>query len=87
MAYVIAKPCIGVKDTACVVVCPLDCIHPRKDEPGFSNSDQLFIDPDACIDCNMCTDECPVSAIFRDSDLPAEWQSFLDKNAAHFRHT
>src|SRR6266403_1659550 len=31
MAYVIAEPCIGTKDTACVDVCPVDCIHPAKD--------------------------------------------------------
>jgi NAD-dependent dihydropyrimidine dehydrogenase PreA subunit len=30
MAYVIAEPCIGTKDTACVDACPVDCIHPRK---------------------------------------------------------
>ena len=35
MAYVIAEPCIGTKDTACVDVCPVDCIHPRKDEPTY----------------------------------------------------
>ena len=35
MAYVIAEPCIGTKDTACVDVCPVDCIHPRKDEPAL----------------------------------------------------
>jgi NAD-dependent dihydropyrimidine dehydrogenase PreA subunit len=27
MAYVIAEPCIGTKDTACVDACPVDCIH------------------------------------------------------------
>ena len=30
MAYVIAEPCIGVKDTVCVDACPVDCIHPKK---------------------------------------------------------
>ena len=30
MTYVIAEPCIGVKDTACVDACPVDCIHPKK---------------------------------------------------------
>ena len=35
MAYVIAEPCINTKDTACVDVCPVDCIHPRKDEAAF----------------------------------------------------
>ena len=32
MTYVIAEPCIGTKDTACVDACPVDCIHPKKDE-------------------------------------------------------
>ena len=35
MAYIIAEPCIGTKDTACVEVCPVDCIHPMKDADGF----------------------------------------------------
>ena len=35
MAYVIAEPCIGTKDSACVDACPVDCIHPKKDEAGF----------------------------------------------------
>src|SRR5260370_32097634 len=30
MAFVIAEPCIGTKDTACVDACPVDCIHPKK---------------------------------------------------------
>ena len=38
MAYVIAEPCIGTKDTACVDACPVDCIHPKKDEDGFEAS-------------------------------------------------
>ncbi len=33
MAYVIAEPCIGTKDTACVDACPVDCIHPKKEDP------------------------------------------------------
>ena len=45
MAYVIAEPCIGTKDTACVDVCPVDCIHPRKDEPGHEGEVQLYINP------------------------------------------
>ena len=45
MAYVIAEPCIGTKDTACVDVCPVDCIHPRKDEPAFEGEKQLYIHP------------------------------------------
>jgi ferredoxin len=87
MAYVIALPCIGVKDTACVAICPCDCIHPTKEEPGFPGSPMLFIDPDQCIDCGLCQDECPVNAIFPESDLPAEWTHFIEKNAAYFKKT
>lgn len=45
MAYVIAEPCINVKDTACVDACPVDCIHPRKNEEAFATESQLYIDP------------------------------------------
>ena len=85
MAYVIAEPCIGTKDTACVNVCPVDCIHPKKDEGGFEATDQLFIDPDTCIDCGACAPECPVSAIFPEPDLKDEWKSFAAKNAAYYK--
>ena len=65
MPYVIAEPCTGTKDTACVDVCPCDCIHPRKDEPGFSEAAQLYIDPIECVDCGACVPACPVSAIYQ----------------------
>jgi len=84
MAYVIAQPCIGVKDTACVVVCPVDAIHPTPAEAGFAAAEQLYIDPVNCIDCHLCAGECPVSAIFPEADLPAEWASFIERNAAHY---
>ena len=64
MAYVIAEPCIGTKDRACVDACPVDCIHPKADEAGSDTVDQLFIDPVECIDCGACVPVCPVSAIF-----------------------
>ena len=85
MAYVIAQPCIGVKDTACVVVCPVDCIHPTKDEPEFATAEQLFIDPAHCTDCGLCIEECPVRAIFQQEDLPAQWKEYMEKNAAYYR--
>jgi len=55
MAYVIAEPCIGMKDTACVDVCPCDCIHPTKDEREFAASPQLYINPDDCVDCGRAS--------------------------------
>ena len=84
MAYVIAEPCIGTKDTACVDACPVDCIHPKKDESGNAEADQLFIDPAECIDCGACLPACPVSAIFAQDDLPEKWAHFAEKNATHF---
>jgi NAD-dependent dihydropyrimidine dehydrogenase PreA subunit len=84
MAYVIAEPCIGTKDTACVDACPVDCIHPKKDEPKYGETDQLFIDPVECIDCGACVPVCPVSAIFAGDDLPEKWAPFADKNSTHF---
>ena len=85
MTYVITKPCVGVKDTACVSVCPVDAIHPGVSEAAFATVDQLYIDPQTCIDCDLCVDECPVRALFRDEDVPSEFQSFIEKNAAFFR--
>jgi ferredoxin len=84
MAYVIAEPCINTKDTACVNVCPVDCIHPKKDEGSFEPVQQLYISPDECIDCGACVPECPVAAIFPESDLKPEWQSFTQKNRDWF---
>ena len=81
MTYVIAEPCIGTKDTACVDVCPVDCIHPRKDEPAFDSVDLLYIHPDECIDCGACEPACPVQAIFTEDDLPEQWKHFTQMNA------
>jgi ferredoxin len=79
MAYIIAEPCIGVKDTACVRVCPVDCIH------GLEEDEMLYINPDECIDCGACAPECPVSAIFLAEDVPDQWRSYVELNAAYFR--
>ncbi len=84
MAYVIAEPCIGTKDAACVDACPVDCIHPKKDEPQFEGTDMLYIDPVECIDCGACVPVCPVSAIFALDDLPEKWKEYADKNTKHY---
>jgi ferredoxin len=78
MTYVIAEPCIGVKDKACVEACPVDCIHSDED------SAQLYINPAECIDCGMCEPECPVEAIFQDSALPEKWKKYIEINAAYY---
>ena len=84
MPHYIAEPCIGTKDTACVAVCPVDSIHPTKEEEDFETEEMLYIDPDTCIDCGLCVDECPVGAIFSEDDLPEEWQSFIKRNASYY---
>lgn len=86
MAHIIAEPCIGTKDTACVEVCPVDCIHPGKAEGDYSGATQLFIDPDTCIDCGLCVDECPVHAIYPQEDLPAEWQNYIQINSDFYKN-
>jgi len=84
MAYVIAEPCIGTKDTACVDACPVDCIHPKKDSPAYAEEEMLYIDPVECIDCGACVPVCPVSAIFALDDLPEKWKEYTERNAKYF---
>jgi NAD-dependent dihydropyrimidine dehydrogenase PreA subunit len=43
VTYIIAEPCIDIKDKSCIDVCPVDCIH------EFERI--LVIDPEECIDC------------------------------------
>ncbi|MFA6240490.1 MAG: ferredoxin FdxA [Candidatus Hydrogenedentales bacterium] len=72
MAHVVAEPCIKCKYTDCVAVCPVDCFH--------EGANMLTIDPDECIDCGACVDECPVHAIYPEEDLPEKWQHFIALN-------
>ena len=80
MTYIITEPCINVKDTTCVEVCPVDCIHPRRDEADFANTLQLYINPDECIDCGACEPVCPVTAIFPENEVPDKWKRFIQVN-------
>ena len=84
MTYVIAAPCVNTKDTACAEVCPVDCIHPLKDEEEFEKETMLYIDPDECIDCGACAPECPVDAIFDENELPEQWAQYTQINADWF---
>ena len=86
MPFVITEPCISTCDQACVEVCPVDCIQPADGYPKGEDitNKQLYIDPDACIDCYACVPECPVDAIFEEQDVPEEWQKYIQINADHF---
>ena len=77
MAYVIAEPCVTVKDAACVDVCPVDCIYTTEAD------NQYYINPEECIDCAACEPVCPVNAIFPEDSVPSEWQSYIRKNASY----
>ena len=94
MTYIITDPCVSTCDTACVDVCPVDCIHGPVDiegsgaevkEDGFDpEGKQLYINPDVCIDCDACVPACPVDAIFEESEVPDEWEGFIAKNYEFF---
>jgi NAD-dependent dihydropyrimidine dehydrogenase PreA subunit/uncharacterized protein GlcG (DUF336 family) len=76
--YVIAEPCIDVKDGTCVEVCPVACIHTTASSP------QYYIDPEICIECEQCVLVCPVDAIYPDVEVPAKWAEYLEVNAQFF---
>ena len=53
MSHIIGSKCIGVKDGACILVCPIeDCI--------VEGEESMYINPETCIDCGACIYECPV---------------------------
>ena len=76
MTYIIALPCVDVKDRACVDECPVQCIYegPR----------MLYIHPDECVDCGACEPVCPVEAIFYEDDLPTEFSEYYDIKGRFF---
>ncbi len=82
MAYVITDTC--TKDELCVEACPTDCIHPKKDEDGFTEATQLYVDPEGCIDCGACIPVCPTNSVFVAEEVPADKQEFIAKNAAYY---
>ncbi len=73
MAFVVTDNCILCKYTDCVAVCPVDAFY---EGPNF-----LVINPDECIDCDLCTPECPVDAIFQEDEVPESQKQFIQLNA------
>ena len=89
MTHIITEACVGTCDTACVEVCPVDCIHPTKENwtaefKADLSDKQLFINPEDCIDCGACVPECPVEAIYPDDAIPDGQEKYLEINAEHF---
>ena len=76
MTYVIALPCVDVKDRACIDECPVDCI--------YEGERSLYIHPDECVDCGACEPVCPVEAIYYEDDLPDMWADYYKANVEFF---
>ena len=73
MTFVVTSNCNGCRFTDCVAVCPVECFH--------GDDKMLYIDPDECIDCGACVPECPVEAIYDETELPENMQEWKAKNA------
>ncbi|AFM19115.1 NADPH-dependent glutamate synthase beta chain-like oxidoreductase [Mycolicibacterium chubuense NBB4] len=82
MPHVITQSCCS--DGSCVYACPVNCIHPSPDEPGFATAEMLYIDPVACVDCGACVSACPVGAIAPDTRLEPAQLPFIELNAAFY---
>jgi len=76
VTYVIAQPCVDLKDRACIDECPVDCI--------YEGDRMLYIQPDECVDCGACEPVCPVEAIFYEDDLPDQWSDYYKANVEFF---
>jgi ferredoxin len=72
MTFVVIDKCIKCKYTDCVDVCPVDCFR--------EGPNMLVIDPDECIDCNLCVPECPIDAILPEDDLTNDQMHFIELN-------
>jgi ferredoxin len=72
MTFVVTEPCHDCKYTDCVTACPTEAF--------YQDEKMLYIDPDSCIDCGACVPVCPASAIFRECEVPGEWQHFIELN-------
>lgn len=79
MTHIVTQPCVGCKDTACVDVCPVDCVYGKNEDWPT-----LYIQPEECIDCGLCIDACPVEAIFPLEEVPDKWKDDINKNYNRF---
>ena len=79
MAYIITEPCIGTKDTACVDVCPVDCIHAER-RAGFRNRPRCCLHPDEGIERRLRT-RVPGRGHYSLDETPHKWADFIHLNA------
>ena len=81
MTWVITSLCRDCLDMSCVEVCPVDCIVEYKGDDAASWPNQLYIDPEECINCGVCEPECPWEAIFEDEQVPEVFTADTPLNA------
>ena len=72
MTYVVVELCVDCKYTDCAAVCPVEAFHEL--------TDRLYINADTCIDCDACVPECPVEAIFADTNVPENYAHWTQIN-------
>jgi ferredoxin len=80
MAWVITRLCRDCVDQSCVDVCPVDCIYEYTGDDRDSFPNQLYIDPEECINCGVCEPECPWEAIFEDEQVPDVFAEDVELN-------
>ena len=76
VTYIIAQPCVDIKDKSCIEECPVDCI--------YEGNRMLYTQPDECVDCGACEPVCPVEAIYYEDDVPSQWKDFSKVNTEFF---
>ena len=82
MTWVITRLCRDCVDQSCVEVCPVDCIYEYTGSDNATFPNQLYIDPEECINCGVCEPECPWEAIFEDERVPEVFTDDTGINAA-----
>jgi NAD-dependent dihydropyrimidine dehydrogenase PreA subunit len=78
LTYVIALPCVDLKDKTCIEECPVDCI--------YEGDRMLYIHPDECVDCGACEPVCPVEAIAYEDDVSEDNKPFTAAARELFGH-
>jgi ferredoxin len=86
MPFVISRLCRDCLDLTCVEPCPVDCIVAKKPDADLDVPNQLFIDPEECIDCGICEGECGWEAIFSHTELPDAFADDVATNAVVAEH-
>jgi len=72
MPHIVTDNCQRCRFTECVDHCPVQCFH--------ADDEQLYINPDVCVDCGACIPVCPVQAIYDVVDMPDDKEPWIAVN-------